>query len=605
MRFDAEGWFELDALLERCAELGLPEPESVVWLGARGRSVVFGLAFGGETPPAPRELWLELAPPDFGSALQRQDAAIRAARAEPGVPAPPLFDHAPDRRWGRWVAIRPAGCAVPGAAWLAERPEDWPALAAALGAALAEVQQVPMGHFGLLAEDGRFFPSRGSWREEWMAHVHALADRLVERGLDLGPLTDRAMARIRALASALDGVVRFGLVHGQLGPQSFDVDGGPDGTLVLRLNPWDDALAGDPAVEAAALLALPSDLLAPVLAAAGRELAEGWLQPGVWERVELYHLTWCLRQLVQVGDHLAVDGDRARLVHLERLRAHLGPMLEPGACRERLERAVRGIGHAGPWRSEQPSAAAARLRITLAGAASQPPRPPSEALLTAASIACALVAAEAGRPAEESEALLLVAHAADSRVPWAPSADHEPIPDPGAWSRRLTADLLSEPTGDSSALVTWWMATAGLAAVGGEASAATLRGLERLVRGAHRLAWLLGSQVGALQDRRLTLAVLGLGAAHGLVRFGLASPAAARPALGAWRAALEDAAFDLEPGVAWQHAWALPAAAAMPREDHSLARGVLAPMLFLALTELQGREAIPGGPAWLLDRFGT
>lgn len=598
-RFDAEGWLDPEALIERCGALGLGAPEAVVLLGARGRSLVFGLAF--HDPASARELWLEITPSGSGSSLSRQDAALRAAAAEASPALLPSFDARPDRRWGRWSAIRPAGSGVPAAAWLLERPEDWPVLAAALGAALGSLQRIPADHFGLLADSGRFVPVRATWREEWMAHVSATEDRLRSRGLDLGPLTDRALDRIRDLAPALDGVSRFGLVHGDLGPQSLDVDRDPTGALVVRVNPWDDALAGDPAVEAGALLGLDEEQLAPVLAAAGPAVTEPWLRPDVLPRVEVYHLTWCLRQLATVGDHLAVDGDRTRLAALERVRAHLRPMLAAGACRRRLDAALLQPSSGRRWGQVLPSPSQARLRITLSGAAGQSPRPASEALLTAASVAAALAAGAPDRPPEAVEGLLLVSDATDAADPWSPPADLEPIADLDRWRRGLATTVLTNLE-DPTALVTWWVGEAGLAAVEGEVSVGVLRGLERLVRGAHRLARVRGGSAGEPPERRLTLAVLGLGAAHGLRRLGLTTSADADPALEAWRTALEEAAFDLDPAVEWQAAWHLPPDAALPADHHDLARGVIAPLLALVLAQLEGVEPLPGGPAWVLAR---
>jgi hypothetical protein len=162
--------------------------------------------------------------------------------------------------------------------------------------------------------------------------------------------------------------------------------------------------------------------------------------------------------------------------------------------------------------------------------------------------------------------------------------------------------ILPVPADDPSPLVVWWVFEEALAAVSGEVSVGVLRGLERLVRAARRLAQVHGGAAGESPGRRLTLALLGLGASQGLVRSGRAPRAAVSPTLDVWRACLEEAAFDLDPAVAWRADWRLASDAALPEEHHGLARGVLAPLLALALAQLEGEEPLPGGPEWVLER---
>lgn len=158
------------------------------------------------------------------------------------------------------IAGRPVGQA------LAEDPSRGLIFARQAGDALAALHRTPAGQFGELhghaAEGYAEQATYGAWL---LMRAHRLHARSVAVGTDLGAWSEALVGLVAKARPALDGVTRFALVHGSMGPDVgwWDADG------ALWLHGWEGACISEPLADLAPLFLLSAEASAAFLAGYG------------------------------------------------------------------------------------------------------------------------------------------------------------------------------------------------------------------------------------------------------------------------------------------------------------------------------------------------
>jgi len=521
------------------------------------------------------------------------------------VPTHAPFTASPKRALKRWTGNRPYHNGALAIEWLPEHPQDWPALASVLGRTLIHLQTVSMPHFGLMVNDGQFHSSQSSWPAAWEAYVLALTERAVERGVDMGPHTRRLAHAIANQIQALEANTRWTLVHGNLGPQSLEVLTGPEKTAPCLVTGWEEACAGDRLIDVAALLGLSAEQLGPVLAVVDDELIASWLHPESLRRIEVYHWTWCLAQLCIIGDYYGFDRRLARLGNLGRMRTHAMNALEPEFCRRRLEDALTPARRATAlWTADPIDPVEANLHVGLAMFGVEPSMKPEQALKAAACLGAGLLA---GRMRSRNELVtkrcLLTCALNPVFGQGMLKQSVQSIDDVAQWREGVSAQIatsLGADTEDSSALVLWWTALEAVAVVDGDVSAAWMQGIQEVVEARLECKTVLKPFASGLVARRLTWAVLGLGAIHG-VREHIGQPDAFSELREVYQKTITEVFPQLVKlsSIRPNKAWSLDDLEKRMLKSGEPKNEFIRPLVTLALWNMHGLEPVPGGIRWV------
>lgn len=328
------------ALTRALGELGLPAPDRIAPVGRAWRHRQWRVGF----PPGSGVVDLMLREPVYAAAGDTLSPELAALTALQGTGLPVARRCRRIEGLGRPALLTEVLPGIAGDRWIADHPEHGPAVARAVGDVMARLAEVRQPTFGTRAVGNRFVPTRATWAASWRARLAALSRRASQGG-DLGAASRALDRAIADRLPALEGVLDFSVVHGDLQPGNllFEVR---DGALALTgVVDWEAAIAGDPLVDWALPLLVPDGTLGHVLAGYGAGRARAALaEPGALPRIELYFLTHLLERLAfAAGPHLADDGFK-RASARALVARQLAAFLEAGGVGSRLDRALGATG---------------------------------------------------------------------------------------------------------------------------------------------------------------------------------------------------------------------------------------------------------------------
>lgn len=313
---------ELRPLLKR---MGLPPLVGFRPLGRQGTVWDWGLDFAEDIGQV--VLRIE-APP--GEGLARELAAMQLL-AMLEVPVTRQYQSLPRGTLSSSAAL----CLWPAAesgVWMARSaPDD---VFKALGLSVSILGNSRLPWHGTRADGGRFLPLRPSWRGEVLARLASTYGRLQAAGIDLGPVTSQALARVEAGLPYLEAVDSFALVHGDLCPSVIYLGRVGEDLIIHGITCWQAARLADPLMEWPPLLTLPLRELAWVLEGYGE--ADLLLTEQAQERLELYALLAQLERLALAS----WEPDPSRIQC--QVAATLPALLERGWVERRILAALEG-----------------------------------------------------------------------------------------------------------------------------------------------------------------------------------------------------------------------------------------------------------------------
>jgi len=472
-----------------CQSAGLPLPEAVMAIGSPTRHQIYGLKFPASAGVPSHVLRLDLVSHPRGTPTDHMLAASNVLK---------LVDSIPCRQDGRRVADQVFGCPAglyqyvelsTAQELIVLQSSFWETAAQHLGQTLAALADHPVPYFGVRARDGRFLPSRRSWREEWLQHVYALNAGAEAMGLDYGPLSQRALQAIQQRQESLDEVQDFHLIHGQLRLKNLEYllkDGQPE---FVNLAGFDHAMLGDHLVEVGYLLSMEAPELGPILAAYGHDRVQSWLQPDALARIEMYAMSLALTRPAEIASHILMRGQTDVINALELARTYLEQTLEPDFAKTRIELALQHPQVAPtPQAGPQPDPGRTTLRRSVACL-----RGDAVPLATQAPLLCVTLGASTLAVEVESDPIYakvlgdiaprLLTLFPGLGVSWAV----QPIADRTEWRKELlqhiveAADRASGASGNA-ALMLAWLGFSAIDKLEGTVSDSVLRGLESLLR---------------------------------------------------------------------------------------------------------------------------
>lgn len=324
---------DLDALAPVLERFGLPAIRGAICLDGRGPVVVHRLA----TAEGPSDLVLrELRNPGGADPLVAQRAALAICERS-GVPTIGFQRMVPAGALAWSASVEPLVEGESGTALLGS-PRGSRVVARALGRVIGRLSQTPLPAWGIRAVARGFVPMRPTWASEVRAWVAHEAQRLRSTGLDVTACTDAVLGWVEDRLPAVDQATAFSLAHLELSPRSLLFRKEADGLKIAAVLGWQHAVAGDPALTWAGLLAQAPAVLAEI--AAGVEeggALEALAEPSTIARLEAYRAALALRTLRRAAERWTWHGDDAAAVQdgLDRCRL----ALKPGEVQERLRAA--------------------------------------------------------------------------------------------------------------------------------------------------------------------------------------------------------------------------------------------------------------------------
>ncbi len=213
-----------------------------------------------------------------------------------------------------------------------------------------ELEGVYLPRAGLRSDVGRFFPTRSTWREEWLGFAEAQYQLLSATGMDL-PAARGLIHAIRDEAHLLPDSVVPTLVHFGLRPQALTFTQGG----LAQVGEWWQSFAGDSLAGWAPLLArLHGEPLQGLLHAAGTETVEEISEPENLVRLRIYTRTRALFELRAAAQDVVYSPSELASSRWGTAVAHAVRLCEPTP----LSRAIRG-------ESSPPATPPSSLRVGL------------------------------------------------------------------------------------------------------------------------------------------------------------------------------------------------------------------------------------------------